>query len=147
MSPNVTGAAILGPVTLGDDPALHRIVCHLFADGVEEGPLDLAAFGRTAPPATDSVFWAVVGGEVAGFVTFRPHDHRGTWLDVLYVAPEFRRRGIARELLSRVVAEARQSSALNVLTMTASNNDGMAAFLNNVAMPALAVMHGQMLAQ
>jgi GNAT superfamily N-acetyltransferase len=63
-----------------------------------------------------SVFVALENGELSGSATLAPYDMATRrdltpWMTDVFVAPEFRRRGIASALVRRVVDEAR---ALNV---------------------------------
>jgi GNAT superfamily N-acetyltransferase len=99
--------------TITDVPLILRFVRELadyerLADQVtatEEG-LRETLFGD-APKA--EVVFAMVDGEAAGFALFF-HNYStflarsGLFLEDLYIRPEFRRRGIARDLLTRLAA-------------------------------------------
>lgn len=62
--------------------------------------------GKYAPP-TGCLLVAIVDGQVAGAVAFRGLDHEACEAKRLYVAAEYRGGGIARELMKRIIAEAR----------------------------------------
>jgi GNAT superfamily N-acetyltransferase len=70
--------------------------------------LTAAANRRRIP----SVFVAIENGELRGSATLAPYDMETRrdltpWMTHVFVAPEFRRRGIASALVRRVVDEAR----------------------------------------
>jgi ribosomal protein S18 acetylase RimI-like enzyme len=82
---------------------------------------------RLAPDGPDVVFGAIVDGTLAGVVGLgrepRAKNRHKANVFGMYVAPEFRRRGIARALLRHLIAVARQERELEqlVLTVTHSN--------------------------
>ena len=60
-----------------------------------------------------STFVAVMDGQLLGSAAIVAHDmdtrpELGPWLASVYVAPAYRRRGIARALIEYVIAQARQ---------------------------------------
>ena len=59
-------------------------------------PPDLGDWVKRLQPLRTIV--AVEGGHVAGFISYEPNGH----IDLLYVAPQYARRGVASSLYSRV---------------------------------------------
>ena len=57
-------------------------------------------------PPKGRLLAALCDGYTAGCIALRPLDDRRCELKRLYVRPEFRGRGVARALLSRLIAEA-----------------------------------------
>jgi GNAT superfamily N-acetyltransferase len=67
---------------------------------------------------------AMVGGSFAGTASLRPESGTvcpdvGPWLTHLYVAPDFRNRGIGRALIRAVEAEARRNGFTELYAATA----------------------------
>jgi ribosomal-protein-alanine N-acetyltransferase len=94
------------------------------------GKLELACFGKDAWPWLDLVavltfpdvirLKAVEDGRMIGFVAGDPRPREGlAWIATIGVAPEFRRRGIARNLLR--ACEARLKPPRLRLSVRASN--------------------------
>jgi putative acetyltransferase len=63
--------------------------------------IDEAAFGRKC--ASKATWVAEIEGRVAGFSDLEPDGH----VDMLFVHPDFQRRGVARALLEHIEKEAR----------------------------------------
>jgi GNAT superfamily N-acetyltransferase len=79
-----------------------------FAERLEEMSLDLA--GHTVP----ATYYAEVDGVLAGSATIldddmSTHPELGPWLASVFVAPEYRHRGIASVLVGKIMAHARQA--------------------------------------
>ena len=74
---------------------------------------DLARFH--ARRSTKPTFVAEIGGAVAGFTDLEPDGH----IDMLFVHPDFQRRGVAKSLIEHVVELAR-TTGINHLTVEAS---------------------------
>jgi len=62
--------------------------------------------GKYAPPKGRLLF-AMNDGEVAGCVAFRPLDEETCEMKRLFVRPAFQGSGLGRELLQKLIAEAR----------------------------------------
>ena len=96
------------------------------ADAEAARPIS-AIEARLAPDGPDVVFGAIVHGTLAGVVGLgrepRAKNRHKANVFGMYVAPEVRRRGIARTLLRHLIAAARQERDLEqlVLTVTHSN--------------------------
>jgi ribosomal protein S18 acetylase RimI-like enzyme len=86
-----------------------------------------AAEARLAPEGQDVVFGAFVDEALAGVVGFsreqRLKNRHIAAVFGMFVAPEFRRRGIGRALIRHLVASTKQQPGLEqlVLTVTQSN--------------------------
>lgn len=63
--------------------------------------------GSYAPPR-GRLLLAKADGKIAGCVALRPMDNEAAELKRLYVRPAFRKRGIGKTLVARVLDEARQ---------------------------------------
>lgn len=79
-----------------------------FAERLEEMRLDLA--GNTVP----ATYFAEVAGVLAGSATIldddmSTHPELGPWLASVFVAPEYRHRGIASVLVGKIMEHARQA--------------------------------------
>lgn len=61
--------------------------------------------GAYAPPG-GRLLLATAGGVPAGCVALRPHDRESCEMKRLYVRPEHQGRGLGRELVVRLIAEA-----------------------------------------
>lgn len=64
--------------------------------------------GKYSPPG-GRLLLARVGGQAVGTAAFRPLRELGCEAKRLYVRPTYRRRGLARSLLARLIDEARVS--------------------------------------
>jgi len=87
-----------------DEPEAFAIATRLTAQGQEEG-----AIPRDRAPLTgcEDAFFAYEGGTVVGCAVFwNPEGRPFLYLDILFVAPEHRRRGLGAGLLDAVAAEA-----------------------------------------
>ena len=136
-----------GPAILGDDPTMYSVAQRMFSDCVEEGPFDHDNFGRELPDETHQVIWAVVDGEVVGFATFKPTDENATWLELVYVQPDFRRQGIGRALFKAFIAASRAEGVGIVLTGTRAGNVAMADFVRRQGWAEVGITFGQVLTQ
>ena len=72
-------------------------------------------------------------GETAGFIHYTFHEFvlmrgRICYLANLYVKPEFRRRGIAREMLEQLIAQAQNESWRRVYWVTEHSNPARALY-------------------
>ena len=94
------------------------------------GRLERSCFGKDAWPWLDLLavltfadivrLKAVEAGEMIGFAAGDPHPSDGfSWIATIGVAPEFRRRGVGRELLR--ACEARLTTPLLKLSVRVSN--------------------------
>ena len=94
------------------------------------GRLERSCFGKDAWPLLDLLavltfadivrLKAVEAGEMIGFAAGDPHPSDGfSWIATIGVAPEFRRRGVGRELLR--ACEARLTTPLLKLSVRVSN--------------------------
>lgn len=114
--------------TLGDHPRLFATVLNAYADGIAEGhfPAD-----RHVPTGTEScAFYALDDVEPIAFATFyQPQDDRPFyWLDLLWVEPEFRGRGIGGELVSFISDRATLAGMDRIEFGTLVGNDAMLRF-------------------
>jgi RimJ/RimL family protein N-acetyltransferase len=101
----------------------------------EEAPLDLAGFARMVPEAPPSAtFGGFAGPALVGiaalFVAPRLKQcHKGT-INGVYVRPEHRGTGLARQLMSSVIAAAQDANlALLHLTVTVGNEPARRMYL------------------
>jgi len=76
------------------------------------------------PPAADhAIVWCVDAHDIVGFATFYDVDLERLWLDVLWVDPRHRRRGIAKALLTAV--RERSSASYRIMLGTDVDNAAM----------------------
>jgi ribosomal protein S18 acetylase RimI-like enzyme len=74
---------------------------------------------------------AEAAGEIVG-VILGTHDGRRAWLNRLAVAPDFRRRGIARALV-RTVEERVDALGIDIVAaLIESDNDASVAFFDSI---------------
>lgn len=66
-------------------------------------------------------------GDIVG-VVLGTHDHRKGWINRLAVSPEYRRRGVAAVLLSRVETEFKALGIEVYAALVKAENDASAAF-------------------
>ena len=105
------------PATASDLPALNVFMRQLREDDPEEGPYDEALCrpamaGLLADPAAGRAWMIRSGGDVAGYVVLTLSysvelGGRYAFVDELFVARGFRRRGVGGAVLQLVAAEAR----------------------------------------
>jgi ribosomal protein S18 acetylase RimI-like enzyme len=92
-----------------------------------------ATEARIAPDSPDWVFGAFVGDTLAGVVGLareaRAKNRHKADVFGMYVAPDFRRRGIGRALLRHLVAAAEQEAGLEQLVLTVTNSNDPARLL------------------
>ncbi|CDZ43074.1 Hypothetical protein NGAL_HAMBI1146_58470 [Neorhizobium galegae bv. officinalis] len=67
-------------------------------------------------------------------VFYPPQNSDCLWLDILYVAPEFRRRGVGRELVSQVRQIAAEGGYAEFSIGTMLNNAPMLALLKSIGL-------------
>lgn len=72
-------------------------------------------------------FVAIVDEQVVGFAHFFPHETTFSqgqvcYLANLYVKPEFRRQGVARSLIDRVIEKAKERDWVRVYWVTENEN-------------------------
>ena len=82
-----------------------------FAEEVESLP------GAYAPPH-GRLLLATSGGSIAGCVALRPVSDETSEMKRLYVRPAFRSSGLGRELVDRVIAEAREIGSTRIVLDT-----------------------------
>lgn len=90
---------------------------------------------RPAPSGDDSVVVALNVGNFAGFATYCPSTGKQLWLDVLWVEPDYRRRGIAMQLLHEVELTARRRHFRGVALGHETGNAAMIALMERTGWP------------
>jgi len=87
-----------------------------YSDEAKRSPAEIIARATPALDGSRCVFGAFVGDRLAGFLAFvcpeRPKLHHWAELAGMYVAPEFRRRGLGGALVDAALAHARDLSGL-----------------------------------
>lgn len=83
---------------------------------------------------TEFAVFAMDGPSYVGMATFYEPEPCLYWLDVLYVLPAYRRRGIGRQMVEAVVAEAREAGAATVQCGTMASNSAMHALAAQVGL-------------
>ncbi len=107
----------LRPATPEDAGIIHQLIVELATyerepDAVEATPAVIAAQMRAESPPFECVL-AIEDGEVVGFTLFFPNystwrGKPGIWIEEIFVRPAARGRGVAKALLARVAAQARE---------------------------------------
>jgi ribosomal protein S18 acetylase RimI-like enzyme len=121
---------VIRTATPDDAPALARLL-EAF-NGPPVTP-DQARRRLLAMRDVETAFIAEVEGEAVGFASLRvvPYlsdDAPYAELTELYVAPEYRRRGIARALMAHAEALAKERGAGEVILLTGLDNEEAQAF-------------------
>ena len=83
---------------LRDDRAVRTLVLDRFRAAQSDGVIP----PRPAPEDDDPLVTALAGETIAGFAVYQLCTHKRVWLDVLWVEPAFRRRGVGTQLLHEV---------------------------------------------
>ncbi len=107
----------LRPATPADAATVYQLVFELASyerapEAVEATPQAFAAQLAAERPPFECLL-AELDGQVAGFTLFFPNystwlGRPGIWIEEIYVRPAFRGQGVARALLRRVAALARE---------------------------------------
>jgi GNAT superfamily N-acetyltransferase len=107
----------LRTATPSDATTIHQLVFELASyerepQAVQATPATFEAQLRAERPPFECIL-AERDGQVLGFTLFFPNystwrGQPGIWIEEIYVRPAFRGQGVARALLERVVALARQ---------------------------------------
>jgi RimJ/RimL family protein N-acetyltransferase len=104
-----------------------------YEDEVGRSPSEVAARVTPAPDGSLRVFGAFVDDRLAGILAFvRPRRAKllhGAELVGMYVAPEFRRRGLGGELLDAALAHARSLPGLRQVKLAVNATNLAARFL------------------
>lgn len=131
-----------GPVRLFSNPQVYSAVMSAYRASQSAGdfPMD-----RDDPTGEERVVWATLPEEkhdwsgrvistetVVGFATFYEVSNDRMWLDLLFVAPEHRRRGLARELLLLVRDASIRWGSLRLLFGTGLANLPMNRFADRI---------------
>lgn len=116
---------------LADDAVLFGVVDAMFMAAVAAGDI---TDHRQPPTGEEAVVWCGPADAPLGFATFFPVSEARLWLDVLYVAPDWRRQGIGRALISAVAKVGRERLGCHRIEF--------GTLLRNVAMQALAADAG-----
>ena len=90
---------------------------------------------RPAPRDDDSVVVARDGETFAGFATYYPVNDKRLWLDVLWIEPNHRRRGVAVRLLHEVELAAQRRHLRGLLLGHDQNNAAMTALMQHAGWP------------
>jgi ribosomal protein S18 acetylase RimI-like enzyme len=92
------------------------------SDEADRSPEEIAARLTPAPDGSRCVFGAFARDRLAGFLAFirpeRPKLHHWADLAGMYVAPEFRRRGLGGALLDAALAHVRSLPGLRQLRLS-----------------------------
>lgn len=110
---------------LSEDRGVRGFVLDRFRAAQAEGHIP----PRPLPRNDDAVVVALDGETFAGFATYHPTDDNRLWLDVLWVEPGHRRRGIATRLLDEVERAARLGKCRGVCLGHEPYNAAMAALM------------------
>ncbi|MCG3174157.1 MAG: N-alpha-acetyltransferase RimI [Myxococcota bacterium] len=105
MTPEGAPGFIIRPAAREDVPSVAAIESRVFVGGWSPVMFEMEL------EAGDGYFLvAETGGVIAGYVVYRLNPEEA-WLLELAVSPEFRRKGLGRELLRRFISAARESGA------------------------------------
>ncbi len=119
------------PITR-DNYSLFKALVHWRLTGTRKKPADLPAPTKEELEfAGYDGFWvwaAAVDGILVGWITCalipKPDRRRGTiYIDELWVAPAYRRKGIARALMEEAISKARQLNMWMVRLYAGKTND------------------------
>jgi ribosomal protein S18 acetylase RimI-like enzyme len=95
-----------------------------YSDEAKRSPDDIAARVAPEPDGSRCVFGAFAGDRLVGFLAFirpdRPKLHHWADLAGMYVAPEFRRRGLGGALVDAALAHARALPSLRQVRLSAN---------------------------
>lgn len=113
-------------------------------ESVHESGVDVEAFQTTGTEASESPFWpkdrlrrwvqtgedvllvAEADDEIVGFLLSHLHDTTGAaYIENLYVAEAYRRRGIGMQLLQEGVEELVDNGGRYISALTKPNNEAM----------------------
>lgn len=108
--------------------------CHAPFDGCDEKEII-----ETLASAHGAGMIALVDGETAGFVIYEAHKTRYHILDIC-VAPQFRRRGVATELIDRLVLKLKNTKRCQILAETDDEDLGTHLFFKSAGFRAIRVM-------
>ena len=104
---------------------VHSTAIYLYEEQTLENRL---AWFDAKVEAGEPVFVCEVDGHIAGYATygkFRPYvAYRYTIENSVYVHEHFQRRGIAKQLMLRLIEEAKQTHYKTMITCIDASNDG-----------------------
>jgi ribosomal protein S18 acetylase RimI-like enzyme len=83
---------------------------------------ELATLGERYGPPDGALVVCMLEDEPAGVVALRRHDERSCVMKRLFVRPEFRRKGVARALATRLLAEAERLGYERMVLDTPTEN-------------------------
>lgn len=110
---------------LGDDPAAFEYAQAAFRAMVQERVVP----PRSGPSGSEAAILASYKGHAVALATYYPGagapGHSWLWLDLLYVEPEARNKGVARELVTRLRLDAGLLGATHVRFGVKLDNDAM----------------------
>lgn len=128
----------IDPITTDDVPVIERLAydynCELDPQGTQQAAVNRWIISAAQATAEGKqCFWlARVEEQVIGFVSFRLTTNPFTqqtsgFIEDLYIAPPFRRRGYAERLARAAFAEISRQGASNIqLAVLAHNEQGLA---------------------
>lgn len=119
MTPNV-----IGPFPLAMRPTIFAAVISALRVGQMAGDFPT---GRTDPTGDELVIWIGQPDAVIGFATFYEAKPGTMWLDLIWVAPEHRRKGLSKALLMRVLDISRRGKISSIQFGTMLDNAAMQA--------------------
>ena len=112
------------PLVAGFRVELRRLKGRETAPDVERGREEFLEYCRAGYP----IYLAEVGGACAGYLVCRV-DEPVVWVESIYVAPDFRRQGIASVLFDQAQAYAAGFGEDTLYNCVHPNNHGMIQFL------------------